>query len=143
MTAAAWLFLVILLQFVLLAALGRTPAWRAAGISGAATVVVLWALWVLTDGAQKRTEAWLILTSLPLVAIGTFAWSRPLGKLALVLGVVLTAALMGTWRWALLTQDSGGIVATITYATLVLIAMVALFMIGGVLGLHLMVERSK
>lgn len=143
MSAIAWLFLAVGVQFLLLATLAKGAFWRATGISGVATVIVLFALWSFTDGAQKRSEAWLILTSLPLIAIGAFAWSRRLGKVALILGVVLTAALMGTWRWAILTQDGGGATATVTYATLVLLAMVALFMIGGVLGLNLMVERSR
>ncbi len=139
----AWLFLAIGVQFALVAVLARAPFWRAVGISGFASVVVLCALWVVTDGAQKRTEAWLILTSLPLIAMGAFAWARKLGKLAMILGVILTIALMGTWQWAALTQDAGGAVATITYAFLVLVAMVALFMIGGVLGLNILVERTR
>lgn len=143
MSAMDWLFLAMLVQFVLLAWLGRGRSWRAAGISGVASVLVLAALWKLTNGAQQRTEAWLILTSLPLIAIGAFAWTRRLGKLALGMGIALTAALMGTWRWAALTQDAGGSIATIVYATLVLIAMVALFMIAGALAMQMMVERSR
>jgi len=143
MSAMDWLFLAMLVQFALMALLGRGRNWRAAGISGVASVIVLFGLWKLTDGGQKRTEAWLILTCLPLIAIGAFAWSRRLGKLAFGLGIALTAALMGTWRWATLTQDAGGSIATIAYATLVLVAMVALFMIAGVLGMHVLVERSR
>jgi len=141
--AMAWLFLAIGVQFVLVAMLARSTFWRAAGISGFASVIVLFALWTVTDGAQKRTEAWLILTSLPLIAMGAFAWRRRLGKLAMILGVILTVALMGTWQWATLTQDADGAVATIAYAFLVLVAMVALFMIGGVLGLNILVERTR
>ena len=83
-----------------------------------------------------------VLTSLPLVALGAFTWQKPLGKLALILGVVLTLALLLTWRWATGNENVDPTTAIIIYASLVLVAMVALFMIAGVLGMRLLVERS-
>ncbi|MCB1600302.1 MAG: hypothetical protein KDI60_00840 [Xanthomonadales bacterium] len=137
-----WIFAAAALQFLLLALLGRTPLWRATGVSVLIALAAIYVLWRMTDGGQSGTEAWLVLTSLPLAALGAFNWRKPLGKLALVLGVVLTAALLLTWYWAS-SAGADDIAAIIIYATLVLVAMVALFMIGGVLGMRLLVERTR
>lgn len=138
-----WVFLVVAAQFALVAIFARSALWRAGGVSGLISLGVIYLLWNATDGAQTRTEAWLVLTSLPLVGLGAVAWRQPLGKLALALGVLLTAALLLTWRWAALGGSVDPTNAVIIYATLVLVAMVALFMIAGVLGLRWLVERSR
>lgn len=139
---AHWIFAAAALQFLLLAVLGRTPLLRATGVSVLISVAAVYALWRITDGGKSGTEAWLVLTSLPLVALGAFNWRQPLGKLAMALGVVLTAALMLTWYWAS-SAAADDVAAIVIYATLVLVAMVALFMIAGVLGMRLLVERTR
>lgn len=139
---AHWIFAAAALQFLLLAILGRTPLLRATGVSVLISVAAVYALWRITDGGKSGTEAWLVLTSLPLVALGAFNWRQPLGKLAMALGVVLTAALMLTWYWAS-SAAADDVAAIVIYATLVLVAMVALFMIAGVLGMRLLVERTR
>jgi hypothetical protein len=142
MTASFWVFVALAVQMLVLALAARSPLWRASGVTGLISLLVVFALWHYTQGGSVRTEAWLVLTSLPLVALGTFFWSRPLGKLALALGVVLTAALLVTWRWAV-SQPPGDNSATIVYATLVLVAMMALFMIAGVIGMRVLIERDR
>jgi hypothetical protein len=140
---ATLLFVVVAVQFALMALFARSPIWRAGGFSALVSLAVVYLLWQATDGAQTRTEAWLVLTSLPLIGLGAVAWKQALGKLALGLGVVLTAALLLTWRWAALGNDADPTAAIIIYASLVLVAMVALFMIAGVLGMRWLVERSR
>lgn len=139
---AHWIFGAAALQFLLLAVLGTTPLWRATGVSVLIALAAGYALWRMTDGGQAGTEAWLVLTSLPLVAIGAFNWSKPLGKLAMVLGILLTGGLLLTWHWAS-GAAADDIASIVIYATLVLVAMVALFMIGGVLAMRLLVERTR
>jgi len=140
---ATWVFAVVAVQFALMAMFARTALWRAGGLSGLVSLGVVYLLWQATDGAQTRAEAWLVLTSLPLIALGALAWKQPLGKLALGLGVLLTIALLLTWRWAAMSDSADPTQAIIIYASLVLVAMVALFMIAGVLGLRWLVERSR
>ena len=140
---ATWVFAAVAVQFLLMALFARTPVWRAGGVSALAALGVVYLLWQATDGAQTRSEAWLVLTSLPLIGLGAVAWRQPLGKLSLGLGVLLTLALLLTWRWAAMSDSADPTQAIIIYATLVLVAMVALFMIGGVLGLRWLVERSR
>ncbi len=84
-----------------------------------------------------------MLSSLPLIGLGTLAFRRPLGKLALGLGVLLTAGLLIAWRWAAHADPADATQAVVIYASLVLVAMVALFMITGMLGMRLLVERSR
>jgi hypothetical protein len=140
---ATLIFVVVAIQFVLMGLFARTAIWRAGGFSALAALLVVYLLWQATDGAQTRTEAWLVLTSLPLVALGAIAWKQALGKLALALGSVLTVALLLTWRWAALSDAADPTTAIIIYASLVLVAMVALFMIAGVLAMRWLVERSR
>mgnify|MGYP000935894936 CR=1 FL=1 len=140
---ATLLFAVVALQFLLLALFARSVVWRAVGLSALVSLAVVYLLWQATDGAQTRTEAWLVLTSLPLIGLGAVAWRQALGKLAFGLGAVLTVALLLTWRWAALGNDADPTSAIIIYAVLVLLAMVALFMIAGVLGMRWLVERSR
>jgi hypothetical protein len=143
LSAADWVFLAFAAQMVLLIALARSVLARASGITGLASLIVIFSLWRLTDGGQTGTEAWLVLSSLPLIGLGAFFWKRPLGKLSMTLGILLTAALLITWRWA--ASNQGGVegTATIVYALLVLVAMVALFMIAGVIGMRVLVERDR
>lgn len=140
---ATWVFLVVAAQFALLALFARSSLWRAAGVSALVSLAVVYVLWQATEGAQTRTEAWLVLSSLPLVGLGAVAWKQALGKLALGLGVLLTAALLLTWRWAALGSSADPTAAIIIYASLVLVAMVALFLIAGVLGINWLVARSR
>lgn len=140
---AIWIFVAIAVQFALVAAFARSALMRAGGLSGLISVAVIYVLWQATDGAQTRTEAWLVLTSLPLIGLGTVAFRKPLGKLALVLGVALTLALLLAWRWAAQADPTAATQAVVVYASLVLVAMVALFMIAGMLGMRLLVEHSR
>lgn len=140
---ATWVFVAVALQFALMAMFARSAVWRAGGVSALVALGVIYLLWQATDGAQTRTEAWLVLSSLPLIGLGAVAWKQPLGKLALGLGVLLTVALLLTWRWAAMSDAADPTQAIIIYASLVLVAMVALFMIAGVLGLRWLVERSR
>jgi len=140
---ATWIFIALALQFALLALFARNALMRAGGLSALVSLAVIYLLWQATDGAQTRTEAWLVLTSLPLIGLGTAAFRKPLGKLALVLGVVLTLALLLAWRWAAHADPADASQAVVIYASLVLVAMVALFMIAGMLGMRLLVERSR
>ena len=140
---ATWIFLAVAVQLVLVAVFARSALWRAGGVSALISLAVVFLLWRATDGAQTRTEAWLVLTSLPLIGLGTVAFGRPLGKLALGLGVMLTAALLLAWRWAAHAGPAEATQAVVIYASLVLVAMVALFMIAGMLGMRLLVERSR
>jgi len=137
------IFSLLALQAALIAMLARSAIWRASGFIALALLLVVFLLWKATDGGRNSSEAWLVLTSLPLVAVGVFGWARPLGKLALVLGVLLTAALLLTWRWASISQATSETTAVVIYATLVLVAMVALFMISGVMAMRLLVEHSR
>lgn len=139
---ATWIFLALGVQALLLALLARRPWWRALGIAALPTIAAVGWLWHATDGARSNTEAWLALTALPLVALGVLAWRQPLGKLALGLGVLLTLALLAAWRWAS-RPGVDAVDAVILYASLVLVAMVALFMIAGVLGMRALVARSR
>ncbi len=140
---STWIFAVLAVQFGLVAVFARAPLWRAGGLSALISVLVIYLLWQATDGAQTRTEAWLVLSSLPLIGLGTLAFRRPLGKLALGLGVLLTAGLLIAWRWAAHADPADATQAVVIYASLVLVAMVALFMITGMLGMRLLVERSR
>lgn len=137
----AWLFLALLAQSLLLATLGRSPGWRALGRSGLPALLLVGLLWHYTDGGSSRSEAWLVLTALPLLTIGFFAWRQALGKLAMALGVSLSLGLLVTWYWAAYNPEHG-IAAIIAYSVLVLIAMVALFMIGGVLAMRRLIAVS-
>lgn len=143
MSAADWVFVAVAVQFVLLIVMARTSVGRASGVTGLASLSVVYCLWQFTDGGQARTEAWLVLTSLPLIALGAYFWQRALGKLAMGLGLLLTLALLLTWRWAAGNQDVNDYTATIAYASLVLVAMTALFMIAGVIGMRVLVERDR
>lgn len=140
---ATWVFVVVAVQFALVALFARSALWRAGGVSALVSLAVIYVLWQATDGAQTRTEAWLVLSSLPLVGLGAVCWKQTLGKVAMGLGVVLTAALLLTWRWAAFGAGADPTAAVIIYASLVLVAMVALFMIAGVLGMHWLAERSR
>lgn len=140
---ATWIFVVLAVQLALVALFARSALWRAGGFSALVSLLVIYLVWRATDGAQTRTEAWLVLSSLPLIGLGAVAWRQPLGKLALGLGVVLTVALLLTWRWAAFADTADPTDAIIIYASLVLVAMVALFMIAGVLGMRWLVERSR
>lgn len=140
---ATWVFIAVAAQFALVALFARTPIWRAGGVSALVSLGVIYVLWQATDGAQTRTEAWLVLTSLPLISLGAMAWRQTLGKVALGLGLLLTVALLMTWRWAASADAADPTSAIIIYASLVLVAMVALFMIAGVLGMRWLVERSR
>ena len=143
MSASDWVFLALGVQMLLVAGLARSAVWRASGWTALISLGVIYSLWRLTNGGQTSTEAWLVLSSLPLVALGAFFWQRPLGKLAMGLGVVLTVALLLTWRWADAGQAAGEDTAIIVYSVLVLIAMTALFMIAGVIGMRVLVERDR
>lgn len=137
-----WLFLAVMLQCALLAWFGRTPAWRSSGYSALAASCVIALLWTLTDGGTRRTEAWLILSSLPLVAVGIYSWRQTLGRVAFALGVALTLAMLAAWYWAAqLNTDT--VAPTIVYSVLVLVAMVALFLIVGALAMRWLVESSR
>lgn len=140
---AIWIFIAVAAQFALVAVFARSALTRAAGLSALISVAVVYVLWQATDGARTRTEAWLVLTSLPLIGLGTVAFRKPLGKLALILGVLLTLALLLAWRWAAHAEPAQATQAVVIYASLVLVAMVALFMIAGMLGMRLLVERSR
>lgn len=143
MSASDWVFLALGVQMLLIAGLSRSAAWRAGGLTALVSLGVIYSLWRLTNGGQSNTEAWLVLSSLPLVALGAYFWQRALGKLALGLGVLLTFALLLTWRWAAAAQAAGEETAIIVYSVLVLIAMTALFMIAGVIGMRVLVERDR
>ena len=136
-------FSLLALQAALIAWFARSAVWRATGWSALASLIVVFLLWKATDGGRTSSEAWLVLTSLPLVAVGVFGWSKPLGKLALGMGILLTAALLFTWRWASISQATSETTAVVIYASLVLVAMVALFMITGVMAMRLLVEHSR
>ncbi len=141
MSGAIWLMLAIAAQGGLLAALAKTRFWRAMGITVVLAALTTLLLWQATRGGTVRTEAWLVLTSLPLCAIGAFAWHKNLGKTAMLLGVVLTIAMLLAWAWA---QDGADPIApTIVYSILVLIAMLALFLIGGWLLMQTLIERTR
>jgi len=140
---ATWIFAVVAVQFALLALFARSATWRAGGWSALISLAVIYLLWQATDGAQTRTEAWLVLSSLPLIVLGTLVFRRPLGKLALSLGLALTIALLVAWRWAAYADPADATQAVVIYASLVLVAMVALFMISGMLGMRLLVEHSR
>lgn len=137
-----WILAALAFQAILLAALARRPLWRAIGVSGLIAVAVVGWLWSATDGGRSNTEAWLVLTALPLVTLGVMAWRESLGKLALGFGVGLTLALLAAWRWATDNPAVDATDAVIVYASLVLVAMVALFMIAGVLGMRLLVAHG-
>lgn len=139
---ATWIFALLLVQALALAVLARSAAWRGLGIAALPTIVVCGWLWQATDGARTNTEAWLVLTALPLVLLGVLAWKQALGKLALALGIGLTLALLLAWRWAV-RPGVDAVDAVILYASLVLVAMVALFMIGGVIGMRALVAKSR
>lgn len=140
---ATWIFVVVAVQLALVGLFARSALGRAGGFSALISLLVIYLVWRATDGAQTRTEAWLVLSSLPLIGLGAVAWRQALGKLALGLGVVLTIALLLTWRWAAVADTADPTQAIIIYASLVLVAMVALFMIAGVLGMRWLVERSR
>lgn len=140
---ATWIFVALAVQLALLAVFARSALLRAGGLSALISLAVVYLLWQATDGAQTRTEAWLVLTSLPLIGLGTAAFRRPLGKLALALGISLTAALLLAWRWAAHADPADASQAVVIYASLVLVAMVSLFMITGMLGMRILVERSR
>lgn len=141
MSGSLWLFLAIAAQGALLAALATSRVWRATGVSIALGALTLMLLWYVTRGGSTRTEAWLVLTSLPLCAIGAFSWHKGLGKTAMALGVLLTLALLGAWVWAQRGVDP--IAPTIVYSILVLIAMLAIFLIGGWLLMQTLIERTR
>ncbi|GMU45192.1 MAG: hypothetical protein IT479_02890 [Xanthomonadales bacterium] len=139
---ATWIFVLFGAQVLLVALLARRPLWRGLALATLPSIAVVGWLWQATGGARSNSEAWLALTALPLVALGVLAWKQALGKLALGLGVLMTLALLAAWRWA---SRSGvdAVDAVILYAGLVLVAMVALFMIAGVLGMRALVARSR
>ncbi len=138
-----WILAALAFQAIALILLARKPLWRALGVSGLIAVGVIGWLWSATDGGRSNTEAWLVLTALPLVTLGVVAWHEALGKLALGFGVGLTLALLGAWRWATVNPAVDATDAVIVYASLVLVAMVALFMIAGVLGMRLLVAHGR
>lgn len=140
---ATWIFIVLGAQALLLAILARDSLWRGLAIAALPMIAAVAWLWQATEGARTNSEAWLALTALPLVALGVFAWRQPLGKFALVLGVVLSCALLAAWRWASNDPGIAAVDAIVLYVLLVLVAMVALFMIAGVLGLRALVQRSR
>jgi hypothetical protein len=141
MSGATWLMLALALQGVLLAAFARQRFYRALGVTAAIGCATILVLWEVTRGGTTRTEAWLVLSSLPLVAIGAYAWRKPLGKAAMGLGVALTVAMLAAFAWA--QQASEPVAPTIVFSVLVLIAMVALFLIAGWLAMQSMIERTR
>lgn len=138
-----WILAALAFQAILLTVLARRPLWRAVGVSGLIAVAVVGWLWSATDGGRSNTEAWLALAALPLVTLGVIAWREPLGKLAMGFGIGLTLALLAAWRWATANPAVDATDAVIVYASLVLVAMVALFMIAGVLGMRLLVAHGR
>lgn len=143
MSGGDFVFMALAVQAVLLGLLARSRAWRATGFTALATLAVVFVLWQVTDGGQRRTEAWLVLSSLPLIGLGAFFWKRQLGKVSLALGVVLTMALLGVWAWASGAPAGSEIAAVVIYSSLVLVAMVALFLLAGSIGLTVVVERDR
>jgi hypothetical protein len=143
MSGGDFVFLALAVQAVLLWLLARSRAWRATGCTALATLAVVYVLWQLTDGGQRRSEAWLVLSSLPLIGLGAFFWKRGLGKLSAALGVALTLALLGVWAWASAAPAGSQTAAVVLYASLVLVAMVALFLLAGSIGLAVIVERDR
>jgi hypothetical protein len=143
MSGGDFVFLALAVQAVLLGLLARSRAWRATGCTALATLAVVYVLWQLTDGGQRRSEAWLVLSSLPLIGLGAFFWKRGLGKLSAALGVALTLALLGVWAWASAAPAGSQTAAVVLYASLVLVAMVALFLLAGSIGLAVIVERDR
>ena len=138
-----WILAALAFQAIALILLARKPLWRALGVSGLIAVGVIGWLCSATGGGRSNPEAWLVLTALPLVTLGVVAWHEALGKLALGFGVGLTLALLAAWRWATVNPAVDATDAVIVYASLVLVAMVALFMIAGVLGMRLLVAHGR